>query len=82
MAQVLRLAVVDPNERNRESLKRLLLGMDSVWLEAECSRYEFFEDIARQSQPDVALVALDENPARAMDLIESLRTSLAAAWWP
>lgn len=73
MAQVLRLAVVDPNERNRESLKRLLLGMDSVWLEAECSRYEFFEDIARQSQPDVALVALDENPARAMDLIESLR---------
>jgi len=73
MAQVLRLAVVDPNERNREALKRLLLEMDSVWLEAECSRYEFFEDIARQCQPDVALVALDENPARAMELIESLR---------
>lgn len=73
MTQVLRLAVVDPNERNREALKRLLLGMDSVWLEAECSRYEFFEEIARQCQPDVALVALDENPARALELIENLR---------
>ena len=23
----------------------MLLGLDTVWLEAECSRYEFFADV-------------------------------------
>ena len=45
MSNVLRLAIVDPNDRTREELKAMLLGMDRVWLEAECSRYEFFCDI-------------------------------------
>ncbi len=73
MANVLRLAIVDPDDQSRESLKNMLLGMDSVWLEAECSRYEFFLDVVEQSNPDVGIVSIDENPEKALDLIEKLR---------
>ena len=38
MTNVLRLAIVDPNDAHRESLKKMLLGMDMCWLEAESSR--------------------------------------------
>ena len=41
MSNVLRLAIVDPKDDTRERLKAMLLGMDIVWLEAECSRYEY-----------------------------------------
>ena len=55
MSHVLRLAIVDPKDSSREELKSLLLGMDLVWLEAECSRYEFFSDVVAQAEPDVAI---------------------------
>ena len=64
MSNVLRLAIVDPNDLQRESLKGLLLGMDMVWLEAECSRYEFFADVVAQTNPDIGLVAIDADPQR------------------
>ena len=34
MNDVVRLAIVDPNDATRSSLKNLLLGIDTVWLEA------------------------------------------------
>jgi pilus assembly protein CpaE len=73
MAHVLRLAIVDPNDMSRDALKNMLLGMDSVWLEAECSRYEFFADVVTQSMPDVGVVSLDDDPDKAIRLIENLR---------
>ena len=75
MASVLRIAVVDPKDSTRESLKSMLLGLDSVWLEAECSRYEFFGDVVGQTNPDVGFVALDSNPDKALDLVASLAKS-------
>ena len=69
MSNVLRLALVDPNDASRESLKAMLLGMDTIWLEADCSRYEFFPDIVAQTTPDVGVVSLDSNPATAINLI-------------
>lgn len=69
MSNVLRLALVDPNDASRESLKAMLLGMDTIWLEADCSRYEFFPDIVAQTTPDVGVVSLDNNPATAINLI-------------
>ena len=36
--RVVRMAIVDPNDATRSSLKSMLLGIDAVWLEAECSR--------------------------------------------
>ena len=38
MSNVLRLAIVDPSDASREALKSTMLGLETVWLEAECSR--------------------------------------------
>ena len=72
MSNVLRIALVDPNDGTRESLKAMLLGLDTVWLEADCSRYEFFTDVLEQTTPDVGVVSLDSNPDQAIELIERL----------
>ena len=50
----------------------MLLGLDTVWLEADCSRYEFFTDVLEQTTPDVGVVSLDSNPDQAIELIERL----------
>src|SRR4029434_1613988 len=75
MPNVLRIAVVDPKDSSREELKSMLLGLDTVWLEAECSRYEFFGDVVGQTNPEVGFVALDSNPDKALELIASLAQS-------
>ena len=72
MTNVLRLAIVDPDDSKRESVKSMLLGMDMIWLEAECSRYEFFADVVDQTNPDIGLVALDTDPDRALELVSRL----------
>jgi pilus assembly protein CpaE len=72
MKDVQRVAIVDPSDSTREPLRNLLLGVESVWLEAECSRYEFFIDVARQSNPDLVVVALDSDHNKAMQLITQL----------
>ena len=69
MNHVVRLAIVDPSDQSRNSIKNLLLGIDSVWLEAECSRYEFFTDILTQTQPDIALISLEADEQRGLSLV-------------
>src|SRR5687768_10602326 len=69
MANVLRIAVVDPNDATRENLKTVLLGLETVWLEAECSRYAFFVDVVEQTKPDIGFIAMDSDPQRAVKLI-------------
>jgi len=73
MSNVLRLAIVDPNDNSRTQLKNMLLGMDVVWLEAECSRYEFFADVIGQTKPDIGVIAIDSNPEKGLKLIEQIR---------
>ncbi len=72
MSNVLRLAIVDPNDSQRDALKSMLLGMDMIWLEAECSRYEFFADVVAQTNPDIGLVAIDTDPQKALELVGRL----------
>ena len=67
-----RVAIVDPTESTRESLRALLLGVDFVWLEAECARYEYFFDVIQQSMPDLAIVALDADKPKALSMIGQL----------
>ena len=67
-----RVAIVDPTEHSRESLRALLLGVDFVWLEAECARYEYFFDVIQGSMPDLAIVALDADKNRALQMIGQL----------
>ncbi len=75
MSNVLRLAIVDPNDNTRNTLKNMLLGMDVVWLEAECSRYEFFADVVGQTKPDIGVVCIDSNPDKGLKLVETLHNS-------
>jgi pilus assembly protein CpaE len=69
---VQRVAIVDPSDVTREPLRNLLLGVESIWLEAECARYEFFLEVIQQSNPDVAVVSLDADQAKALNLISHL----------
>jgi pilus assembly protein CpaE len=72
MRDVQRVVIVDPSDATREPLRNLLLGVESIWLEAECSRYEFFFDVVHQSTPDVAVIALDSDENKALQLISQL----------
>ncbi len=72
MRDVQRVVIVDPSDSTREPLRNLLLGIESIWLEAECSRYEFFSDVVHQSNPDVAIVAVDADENKALQLISQL----------
>lgn len=76
MKTVTRLALVDPQENSRNVLKKLLVGIDSVWLEAECSKYEFFSDIVLQTQPDIALISLDSDPTKGLALVAKVSQEL------
>ena len=66
---MLRIAIVDPSDFTRDPLRSLLLGIDFIWLEAECSRYEFFADVINQSVPDVAIVVMDTDRQKALNMI-------------
>src|SRR5579872_4434848 len=72
MRDVQRIAIVDPSDATREELRNVLLGMESIWLEAECSRYEFFADVVGQSCPDVVVISLDSDQTKALQLIGQL----------
>jgi len=69
---MLRIAIVDPSDVTREPLRALLLGVDSVWLEAECARYEFFADVIAQSVPDLVIVVMDADRAKALATVTQL----------
>ena len=75
MSNVLRLAIVDPDDTTREEIKAMLLGMDMIWLEAECSRYEYFADVVAQTNPDIGLVVIDSHTDKALELISSVSES-------
>ena len=72
MSGTLRISICDPNETSRDDLKKFLVGMDNVWLEADCSRYEFFVEIVEQTTPDLAVIDLDANEQNALGLIEKI----------
>lgn len=76
MKSIIRLAVVDPNDATRAQLKNLVLGIDTVWLEAECSKYEFFKDVCLQSQPEIAIISIDSNPEMALTLLGKLNQEI------
>lgn len=76
MRDVQRIAIVDPSDATREELRNVLLGMESVWLEAECSRYEFFTDVVAQSNPDVVVISLDSDQQKALQLISFLNAEV------
>ena len=74
MSGTLRISICDPDEKTRDNLKKFLIGMDQIWLEADCSRYEFFTEIVEQTTPDVAIVDWKlPHKFNGMDVIRRLR---------
>lgn len=73
MSGALRISICDPNEVTRDNLKKYLVGMDQVWLEADCSRYEFFREIVEQTSPDAALINIDADEEKAIHLLADLK---------
>lgn len=78
MSSAMRLAICDPDERSRGSLKKMVMGIDRVCLEADCSRYEFFPDVIKQTSPEVVIVNIDGNTGVAVAMIERIRTEFPA----
>ncbi|MFO0876063.1 MAG: AAA family ATPase [Gemmataceae bacterium] len=76
MKDVQRIAIVDPSDNTREELRNVLLGIESVWLDTECARYDFFLDVILQSQPDVVMVSLDSDQVKALALIQQLSAEI------
>ena len=75
MSGTLRISICDPDESTRDNFKKYLVGMDQVWLEADCSRYDAFEDIVGQTTPDIAIIDIDSDAEEALQLIEALSNS-------
>ncbi len=69
MQSVLRIVLVDPNGESREDVKRVLTDMDSVWLEAECARYDELPDVLKQTTPEIVVLGLDADPNQALDAV-------------
>ena len=69
---MLRITLADPNEQSRERLRGKLLEVENVWLEAECSRYDFVADVIHQSRPDALVISLDGDADRALLTVEQL----------
>ena len=65
-------------DHSRSTLKHLLLGIDTVWLEAECSNYDDFADIALQTHPDIALISMDADPERGLELVAAVAADVPA----
>jgi pilus assembly protein CpaE len=50
----------------------MLMDVDYVWLEAECSRYEFFLDVAKQAAPDIGIIAFNSDEKKVIELMQRL----------
>lgn len=73
MSNPIRIVICDPKEASREILKKYLLGIDEVWLEADCSRYDSFQDVVEQTSPDVAIVDIDSNIEKAISVVQAVK---------
>jgi len=76
MSGTLRVVICDPNESTRDSLKKSLMGMDEIWLEADSSRYSLFPEVAEQAVPDVAIVDIDSDEDEALRTVETVAKAL------
>lgn len=72
MSNVFRVVLVDPDDSTREEIKSVLLSIESIWLEADCSRYEFFTDIVKQTAPEIGLINIDSDPEKGVELIQKV----------
>jgi len=69
MQSVLRMVLVDPCNGTREDLKRILAGLDPVWVEAECAHYDELPEVLKQTVPDIVVIDIDTDAAQGMEMV-------------
>ncbi len=70
---LLRLVIMNPPDKGHEALRSMFTQIPYVWLQAECTKYEFLQDvIANQTTPHVVVVAIDADLEKACKAIERL----------
>ncbi len=75
MKDLIRIALVDPNQESRESLKRLLGGMSRFWLADSLVSYQDAARHVKDLGVHAVLVVLDHDPATAIELIATITRS-------
>ncbi len=69
---MLRVAILDPNEASRDSLRTLLVSIDFVVLIGVASRYSYFSDVVREAHPELVIISLDADPQQALQTVSQL----------
>ncbi|MEY4946834.1 MAG: hypothetical protein RIR22_1535 [Planctomycetota bacterium] len=70
---LLRLVIMNPPDKGQEALRSMFTQIPYVWLQAECTKYEFLQEvIANQTAPHVVVVAIDADLEKACKAIERL----------
>ena len=74
---LLRLVIMNPPDKGHEALRSMFTQIPYVWLQAECTKYEFLQEvIANQTTPHVVVVAIDADLEKACKAIERLAQEL------
>lgn len=69
---VARIALIEPSYANRESLRSVMQAVDWIVVEAECTQYEQALSAFTDTHFDGAIIGLDEEPAKALELVGAL----------
>jgi pilus assembly protein CpaE len=68
----IRIVLVDPGDDTRQSLQRLIGGVNEVWLADVCSQYEGTDQRVAEIAPELVLVVLDSNPDQAIQFVQAI----------
>jgi pilus assembly protein CpaE len=71
------LVILDPVERSRETLRSQFLGLPWIWLQAECTKYDFLQEVLHnQELPHIVVVSIDADLEKACMAISRLNQEM------
>ena len=76
MKEAVRVILVDPNARSRQTLQKQLESVGGVELVEVCTAYQMAIRRISALVPDIAIVVLDENVEQALAMVETVANSL------
>ena len=74
MKNTLRVIIATPQKETRDALKKQLLHIERVILEAEYSSYGCFVEGLLQREPDVGILLIDEDPSISLKMVQQIFT--------
>ena len=72
MKDAIRVVLVDPVSDTRQTLQRLLGGLDALWLAEACDSYEGASRRINEVGAELLIVVIDADPAQAVNLIQTI----------